>query len=84
MDNKWEEELKRMVDAGIISFTKYATFVDGPYVDQERVVEYYFKHITVTAMDPADSEKDGPTPVKIGDYELIEGTDGQYKWMGWR
>lgn len=29
MDKNWEEELKRMVDAGIISFTKYATFVDS-------------------------------------------------------
>lgn len=86
MDKNWEEELKRMVDAGIISFTRYATFVDGPYVDQERVVEYYFKRITITAMDPIDptADKDAPIPVKVGDYELIEGTNGQYKWLGWK
>ena len=81
-----KEELQRMVDAGLVSLQRIATFIDGPYVDQERVVEYYFKNITITAMDPIDPAdgKDAPIPVKTGDYELIEGTNGQYKWKGWR
>ena len=87
MDKNLEEELQRIVDAGIAVFKKYATFVDGPYEGQEREVEYYFKRLTITALDPidpADRDKDNPIPVKIGDYELIEDTDGLYKWKGWR
>ena len=63
-----------MVDAGIVSFSRLATFVDGPYLNQVKEVEQYFKYITVTATDPSG--------VKIGDYQLIEDTDGMYKWLG--
>ena len=77
-----KEELQKMVDAGIVSFSRLATFVDGPYSNQQRDVEQYFKYITVTAMDPADLGKDDPIQVKTGDYQLIEGSNGKYKWMG--
>ena len=84
MDKSWEEELKWMVDDGILTFTKTATFEGGPYEGQEGMVEQYFSHITVTSTDPADIEKGGTVPVKTGDYEFIEGTDGRYIWKGWR
>lgn len=84
MDKSWEEELKWMVDEGIITFTKAAKFEGGPYDGQEGMVEHYFSSITVTSTDPADIKKGGAVPVKVGYYEFVPDTDGRYIWKGWR